>query len=147
MSQFNFQTQPSKASGFGVVMAISVGVNLLLVVVVAALLLRGPQSQVPVPADAASVMEQAERTRLVMEADASEELAKKVANKEIKNSNQLYQWAKAYQDKIDETAYAEINRLNQQVLVEAENGWTDSQIEAIQKFQAAKAEGKRRLAQ
>lgn len=148
MSQFDFG--PSKASStsvYGVALAVSVAVNLLLgLALIAVLFSGGSENPEPLPVNAVTIMEQAEKTRLLMEADAAEELGRKIAEGEVKNSNQLYQWAKAYQDKIDEVAYEEINNLNQQVLAESESGWGASQIERIQEFQRQKAEGKRRIA-
>ena len=152
MSQFNFQAQPKNNTTQTVLIVATVVAVLSSLVSAGALvvvLLRGSSvgpDPAPVPVDVASVMEQAERTRLVMEADAAEELGRKIASGEVKNSNQLYTWAKAYQDKIDETAYAEVNKLNQQVLAERDAGWTQEQIQQIEQFQRDKAEGKRRVA-
>lgn len=146
MTNFDFSQPPKRNLG----LSFSVAFNLLFLVAIAALLWNWPSSDGPSPEpiskDVTTVMVEAEVARLMMGAEASEEIAKKIRAGEIKNSNQLYQWAKAYEDKITETAFAEVNKLNNEYLVESENGWTPEQIDRIEKFQQAKAEAKRKVA-
>lgn len=146
MTNFDFDNKPKS----NIALSVSVAFNLLFLVAVAALLWNWPSSDGPSPEpiskDVAAVMAEAEVARLMMGAEASEEIAKKIRAGEIKNSNQLYQWAKAYEDKITETAFAEINKLNNEYLAESDTGWTPEQIDRIEKFQQAKAEAKRKVA-
>lgn len=146
MTNFDFDNKPKS----NIALSVSVAFNLLFLVAVAALLWNWPSSVGPSPEpiskDVATVMAEAEVARLMMGAEASEEIAKKIRAGEIKNSNQLYQWAKAYEDKITETAFAEINKLNNEYLAESDSGWTPEQIDRIEKFQQAKAEAKRKVA-
>lgn len=130
---------------------ILLSLNLLAVVVLIFVLLKpgdtpeppGPQ---PITDDVVAIMSEAEIARLEMEAQASEEIAKKLRSGEIKTSPQLYQWAKAYQDRIEVEAYKKINELNQKYLVEADKGYTPEQIESIAEFQSLKAQAKRKVA-
>lgn len=144
-----YQFQNSKPRNFG--LSVSVALNLLFVVVIAFLLTRSPSADPPGPGpisqDVTAMMADAEITRLNMEAEASEEIGRKIKAGEIKNSNQLYQWAKTYEEKIRETAYAKMNEANNKVLAEPEGGWTAEHIAAIEKFQQQKAAGKRKVAQ
>lgn len=145
----NFDFAPPKRSSIG--LSASVAFNLLLLLIVAYLFLRpsaepqpGPQPGPSVIAeDVVSIVAEAERARLMMDAEAAEEIAKKITAGEIRNSNQLYQWAKAYQDKIDETAYTEVNKLNNKYLAETEAGWN---TDLIREYQSLKAQGKRKVA-
>lgn len=149
----NFDFQPKSQSNL--LGNILLSLCLIALVAIAAGLWRGdggdtPEPPQPLPViteDVAAVAAEAEVARLQMEAQASEEIAKKLKAGEIKTSNQLYQWATAYQDKIDQEAYREINKLNQKYLVEADKGYTAEQLELIAEFQSLKAKGKRKVAQ
>lgn len=150
MTNFDFSQPPKR----NLALSFSVAFNLLFLVAIAALLWNWPSSDgpspepipEPIPEDVITVMVEAEVARLMMGAEASEEIVKKIRAGEIKNSNQLYQWAKAYEDKITETAFAEVNKLNNEYLAESDSGWTPEQIDRIEKFQQAKAEAKRKVA-
>jgi len=135
--------------------------NTLLIMVVVAIVLLRSDGQHPLPPgpgpgpvppphviteDVPAIIVAAEKKLAINEAQASEKIGQLVLSGEIGNSSQLRDRAKAYQQAVEDDAFAEVNKLNDKYLLETNGGWTDASRKVIDEFQKLKAEGKRRVA-
>lgn len=149
MKKYNF-AQPERAGPHPLVY-ISLISNVAIVALVAFLVLRpvpGPTPPTPpepprpiIAEDVPAIVVQAEKDLATYEAEISEQIAQAVMEGRIASSQQLVAHALAAQEKAEDMAFAELNRLNNKYISAKE--WNKN---LVAEFQRLKAEGKREIA-